>query len=71
MRHTGGYTQNYTSTLNSVEVFHPAAGEWSLTTAMPTPRGDVMCTSLLGTFVVVGGYWDPTGESPIGLVGSR
>lgn len=59
----GGYSQDYNETLNSMEVYDPVTDAWSLSTPMPTPRGDVMCTNLLETFVVVGGYWDPTGES--------
>ena len=61
--HAGGYSQDYNETLRSVECYDPATDTWTVSTPMPTPRGDVMCTNLLDTFVVVGGYFDPTGEN--------
>lgn len=67
----GGYSTNYTDTLDNVEVFDPNTNAWTeLARPMPTPRGDVMCTSfsLSGVehYVVVGGYWDPAGAGPAG-----
>ena len=61
---TGGYSQDYNDTLSSAEVYDPASNAWTLIESMPTPRGDVMCANLMDTFVVLGGYWDPTGENP-------
>lgn len=57
----GGYSENYTSTLNSVEVYDPDTQTWSLAPPMPTPRGDLMCTTLNNALVVIGGYYDPSG----------
>ena len=62
----GGYSENYTATLDSVEVYDPNTQAWSLAPPMPTPRGDLMCTTLNGALVVIGGYYDPTG----GLAGN-
>lgn len=67
----GGYSTNYSMTLDSVEVFDPNSESWTeLAKPMPTPRGDVMCTSLtlsgVDNYVVVGGYYDPTNQFTIG-----
>ncbi|KAL4445772.1 hypothetical protein ABPG77_008971 [Micractinium sp. CCAP 211/92] len=63
----GGYSTNYSVTLDSVEVFDPNSEIWTeLGQSMPTPRGDLMCTSLtlsgVENYVVVGGYYDPTNQ---------
>jgi N-acetylneuraminic acid mutarotase len=60
--HAGGYSENYTATLNSVEVYDPNTNTWTAVPDMPTPRGDTMCTTLNNALVVIGGYYDPTGE---------
>jgi len=66
----GGWSQDYEETLASAEQFDPSTNTWSpLPTDMPTPRGDLACSSLsaapnahqVGNLAVfVGGYYDPT-----------
>ena len=60
--YAGGYSAGYNATLDTVEVFDPATNTFSEVTALPTPRGDVMCASLQGmpTARHVGtGMWEP------------
>ncbi len=59
--HAGGYSENYTSTLNSVEVYDPNTNTWTAVPDMPTPRGDLMCATINNALVVIGGYYDVTG----------
>ena len=61
-RGAGGYSENYTATLDSVEVYDPNTQTWTAAPSMPTPRGDTMCTTLNSALVVIGGYYDPTGK---------
>lgn len=43
----GGYSQDYEQTLASAEQFDPSTNTWSqLSSDMPTPRGDLACSSL-------------------------
>lgn len=60
-RAAGGYSTNYTETLNLAEKFDPNTNTWTPISSMPTPRGDVMCAAINGRFVVAGGFYDPTG----------
>ena len=57
---TGGYSAGYNETLASLEVWDPNTQSWTNGTDMPTPRGDLMCSTLAGQYVAAGGYWDPT-----------
>ncbi|KAK9810368.1 hypothetical protein WJX72_009543 [[Myrmecia] bisecta] len=58
----GGYSTNYTQTLSTAEVYDPNTDSWSPITDMPTPRGDLLCEALNGEVVMVGGFYDPTGQ---------
>ncbi|KAK9810239.1 hypothetical protein WJX72_007092 [[Myrmecia] bisecta] len=58
----GGYSTNYTQTLSTAEVYDPNTDSWSPLTDMPTPRGDLLCEALNGEVVMVGGFYDPTGQ---------
>lgn len=58
----GGYSTNYTETLNLAQKYDANAKAWVNITSMPTPRGDVMCAALNGEFVVAGGFYDPTNQ---------
>ena len=70
-RYPGGYSENYTATLDSVEVYDNNTNTWTLAPSMPTPRGDLMCTTLNSALVVIGGYYDPTGEATLQNVTTR
>lgn len=58
----GGYSANYTDTLNLAERYDPNSDTWTAINGMPTPRGDLMCAAMNGLFVVAGGFYDPTGN---------
>lgn len=58
----GGYSVNYTDTLNLAEKYDPNSNTWTPIPGMMTPRGDVMCAAMNGLFVVAGGFYDPTGQ---------
>ncbi|KAK9803074.1 hypothetical protein WJX73_007021 [Symbiochloris irregularis] len=59
---TGGYSTNYTSTLDSTEVYDPNTNQWTPGSPLPTPRGDLFCDAVGDQFVVLGGFYDPTGQ---------
>lgn len=58
----GGFDTSY-NTLDTVEVFDPATGRFTVNPAMklPAPRGDVGCNAVGSVLYVHGGYYDPTG----------
>lgn len=46
--YAGGYAAGFNATLDVVEVYDPNTNTFAKVTALPTPRGDVMCASLQG-----------------------
>ena len=73
----GGYDSNY-NILNSTEIFETNPGavnfnKWVYGAPMPTPRGDVMCSTLNDLLYVVGGFYNSVSDggplTPLPLVG--
>lgn len=58
----GGYSAGYNSTLDSTEIYDPNSNQWTPGPTMPTPRGDLFCDAVGDKLVVLGGFYDPTGQ---------
>jgi len=52
----GGYDENY-GLLAANYVYDPVTKVWTKLADMPTPRGDLMCVSLLGEVYALGGFY--------------
>lgn len=52
----GGYDENY-GILGANYEYDPATKVWTRLADMPTPRGDLMCVSLLGEVYALGGFY--------------
>ncbi len=48
-------------------MYDPNPDAWTPVTDMPTPRGDLLCETLNGEVLMVGGYYDPTNQFLVGL----